>query len=379
MKCDHCGKQVPEGVFCTVCGAHQGTTAEVGDPKTRHMHFAAAPGEHVGQPSIFTTLFPHLGHGKIHELRYAFLGGLAVVVILTAAGLIVGALLSAIFLVPLLYILYLYEAQVYRDQPGTVLGFTLGGGIVLGVAFGVVSQLLIPASRESNTGQVLVNDVLLPVIQLVLMPLPALLLRGSKGFPETIDGLVFGTASGLGFSAALGVVRFSDVIGSQAVRNTDPGTWIYTMITAAVLVPLLLGTSSGIAAAALWRNGRGPRSGTLAAVAIPFALVVDVAFYLVGQVLSNQLLNGLIVIAFEAVPVAVLLVYARYLLHHSLLEEAADFGFTATVCPNCHKHVIAAGFCPSCGRALTAAPRAMQGAVKPAAAAAAPSGSGEGS
>lgn len=66
MRCDHCAHDVPDGVFCTRCGAHQGTTAELGDAKTREHRYAAHPGEHVAQPSMFTTLFPHLGHHKIH-------------------------------------------------------------------------------------------------------------------------------------------------------------------------------------------------------------------------------------------------------------------------------------------------------------------------
>ena len=50
---------------------------------------------------------------------------LAAIVVLVATGLIVAALLASIFLVPTLYIVYLYEAQVYRDEPAVVLGATL--------------------------------------------------------------------------------------------------------------------------------------------------------------------------------------------------------------------------------------------------------------
>jgi hypothetical protein len=33
------------------------------------------------------------------------------------------------------------------------------------------------------------------------------------------------------------------------------------------------------------------------------------------------------------------------------------------VCPHCHHHVMAAGFCPSCGAALDASPRRETGAI----------------
>src|SRR5215471_14519477 len=98
MRCDHCANDVPDGVFCTRCGAHQGTTAEVGDAKKRRHRYSAHPSEHVLQPAIFTTLFPHLGQTKVHEFRWAFVVGAAAILLLYVAGLITGALLVAIFL-----------------------------------------------------------------------------------------------------------------------------------------------------------------------------------------------------------------------------------------------------------------------------------------
>ena len=117
MRCDHCAHDVPDGVFCTLCGAHQGTTKESGGAKSRVNRYAAHPAEHVVQPSVFTTLFPHLGDHKIHEFKWAFAVGLAGVLLLYLAHLITAAILVSIFLVPVLYLIYLYEAQVYRDEP----------------------------------------------------------------------------------------------------------------------------------------------------------------------------------------------------------------------------------------------------------------------
>src|SRR5437763_11321507 len=139
MICDHCGTEVPEGVFCTHCGAHQGTH-EHGHPRTRHSRFAAHPGEHVLHPGIFTTLFPHLGHRKIHEFRWVFLGGLTGIFVLFVAGLITAALCVAALLLPLLYLLYLYEAQVYRAEPVRALGLLVVGGVGLGVGVTIATD-----------------------------------------------------------------------------------------------------------------------------------------------------------------------------------------------------------------------------------------------
>src|SRR6185437_14103298 len=111
MRCDHCAHDVPDGVFCTRCGAHQSTTGELGNP-------------------------------KIHEFRWAFAVGLVGIVVLYVSGLITAAILVATFLVPVLYLIYLYEAQVYRDEPAIVLGFTIGGGAILGIVLTIIERAL---------------------------------------------------------------------------------------------------------------------------------------------------------------------------------------------------------------------------------------------
>src|SRR5216683_482574 len=174
MRCDHCANDVPDGVFCTRCGAHQGTTGELSRAKTRSHRYAAHPAEHVLQPSIFTTIFPHLGHQKVHEFRWAFAVGLAGIFILYVAGLITAANLVAIFLVPVLYLIYLYEAQVYRDEPATVLGFTIGGGAVIGIVVTVIGRAIYnPFDYNQNPlggtsisiGALLIVGFLMPVVQ----------------------------------------------------------------------------------------------------------------------------------------------------------------------------------------------------------------------
>src|SRR5260370_37320560 len=99
VRCDHCANDVPDGVFCTRCGAHHGKIAEPAAAKARVNRYAAHPAEHVVQPSIFTTLFPHLGHTKIHAFRSASAVGLAGILSLYIAGLITAPVLCAYYLV----------------------------------------------------------------------------------------------------------------------------------------------------------------------------------------------------------------------------------------------------------------------------------------
>jgi RsiW-degrading membrane proteinase PrsW (M82 family) len=377
MRCDHCANDVPDGVFCTRCGAHQGTTHELGSAKKRTHNYAAHPAEHVMQPAVFTTLFPHLGHQKVHEFRWAFAVGLGGILVLYVAGLISAAILVAVFLVPVLYLIYLYEAQVYRDEPATVLGFTLGGGAVLGLVVTLIERAVYnPFSGVGNplhnaginVGAVLFLGLLVPVVQETVKPLPAMFLPNRKDFPETVDGLVFGIAAGLGFGLAESLVAFSTVLVSLPAHST-PGNWIYDLAMLAVFQPLLQGSATGMVAAAVWRYRRG-RLGGREIGGVAMAVIAHVAFSLGTQLLQDVAVAQLFVLVWQAVVVGALLVYVRYLLHHALMEEAAHMGFAETVCPNCHMHIVASGFCPNCGGALTAAPSSVKRTRKPAASAA---------
>jgi len=373
VRCDHCANDVPDGVFCTRCGAHQGTTGELRGAKSREHNYAAHPSEHVVQPSVFTTLFPLLGRQKVHEFRWAFAVGIAGIIVLYSAGLIAAAILVAIFLVPVLYLIYLYEAQVYRDEPATVLGFTIGGGVVIGLVVTLIERAVYnPYSGVGNplrgaglaAGTLLFLGVLVPVVQEVLKPLPALFLPSRADFPETVDGVVFGIAAGLGFSVAESLVAFSTALTSLPAYMT-PGNWIYQLATLAVFQPLLQGSATGMIAAAVWRYRRGRLAGReLGAVGI--AVGAHIAFSLGTQLLRDVAVAQLFVLVWQAAIVAGVLVYVRYLLHHSLLEEAAHMGYAETVCANCHMHIVASGFCPNCGMALTAAPTSIKRARKPA-------------
>jgi hypothetical protein len=366
VRCDHCANDVPDGVFCTRCGAHQGTTDEFGNAKSRVHRYAAHPAEHVAQPSVITTLFPHLGSHKVHEFRWALIAGLVGVVLLYVTGLIAAAILLSAFLVPVLYLIYLYEAQVYRDEPALVLGFTIGGGVVIGVVVTLAERFIFNpfqynpnplSSAGVSIGLLLGAGLVVPVVQEVLKAVPAIFLPNRSDFPETVDGLVFGVAAGLGFSFAETLIGFASVL--PTLGRVAPGNWIFSLATLAVFEPLLQGTATGLVVAAIWRYRRG-RLAAREIGGIALALIAHVAFAFGSLTLKEAAVNAFAVLVWQALVVGALLIYMRYLLHHALMEEAAHMGFSETVCPNCHMHIVASGFCPNCGVALTAAPNALK-------------------
>ena len=103
------------------------------------------------------------------------------------------------------------------------------------------------------------------------------------------------------------------------------------------------------------------------------ALLAHIAFSSGTQVLKDTSVNPLFILIWQAAIVGALLIYIRYLLHHALLEEAAHMGYAETVCPSCHMHIVASGFCPNCGMALTAVPNSIKRGRRPRVEAPAPS------
>jgi RsiW-degrading membrane proteinase PrsW (M82 family) len=357
MRCEHCGRDVPQGVFCTNCGAHQGT-GEIGHPQRRAAHFAAHPGEHVFQPAIFTTLFPHLGHRKVHEFRLIFLGGVAGIFILFFAGLITAALAVATLLIPVLYLLYLYEAQVYREEPILVLGLLALVTVAVGILVTIGTDALLSTEAKFSLtitgGSLVIIGVVIPLIQEVVKPLAALVLRTRPRFPETMDGLVFGVAAGLGFGVGESFVHFAKIY-SQLPVHSSPGDWIFPLISTSILVPLLQGTCTGLVVAAVWRVGRG-RADLLVLLGLVAAVGGHIAFSIVSQLFTNHGWSDLVILAWQALVVIILLVFVRLLLHRALLDEAAEIGLSEKYCSHDHIYVMAEGFCPTCGMALTAVP-----------------------
>lgn len=353
--CEHCGRDTPDEPFCTWCGAHRSSTG--GDAVTRRKDFAAHSGEHVSQPSVITTLLPHLPRHRVHEFRWGLIAGTGVVVALVGGGLIVASILAAAVLVPSLYLVYLYEAQVYRDEPAKILGLTMAAGIALGVVVSIIANAIwkvSPVHLPSGSGYILGACVVLPIVQEVLKPLPVLTLRSQAKFGETIDGLTFGVACGLGFAGAETIVNFSKVIATEPVHATS-GDWLATVLAITVLTPLLQGTCTGIIAAVLWKPTR--LSNPLYAVGLPIALGAHVLYSAISQILQDNNVSLYVVLFFQAAVVAGLLVYVRHVVHAALLDEAKDFGFQVVVCPHCRQTVGAAGFCPQCGGAVSAGPR----------------------
>ena len=142
VTCPHCGMTVPAGNFCGHCGAHLPSAST-----TRRHAFAAVPAERVARLSIVSTLFPHLPHRRGGAFRWALLAGSTAVVILAALHLFAPATIFAVFMLPVLYLLYLYEVEVYESEPWLLIGATMvAGAVAIVVICAGVTNLRMPAA-----------------------------------------------------------------------------------------------------------------------------------------------------------------------------------------------------------------------------------------
>ena len=333
---------MPDGEFCTHCGAHRDKGV------LRLHHFALHPGEHLATPSVVSTLMPRLAHQRTHLFRWGLLGGVAAVGVLAVTGLVVPAIWVAALLVPMLYISYLREADVFADAPMLVLLATVVAGAAVGVAMTAAGDAI--GKGLGAGGVVLLTAVLATVAEFLKPALPYLLLR--RRFPTTLDGLVFGVAAGAGFALAQTLVNLTGSLGGVGLR-VDPANWVFTLLSAALLIPLLHGSCSGLVAASVWRP-RGGHAAALRAAGLPLAVIAAVGFTAGSEVLDDAGLTPLFVLLWQAAVVAGVLVAVRLLIHASVLDEGAALGLREVRCQHCGRRLEASRFCPHCGALLSA-------------------------
>jgi RsiW-degrading membrane proteinase PrsW (M82 family) len=363
MHCEHCGREAPEGHFCAYCGAHL-PAADAGHSPTLRRHvYAANPREHVYQPNIISTFFPHLDVHRAQQFRWLLLV-LGVAVVLLGLGRYVPiAIVAAALLVPVLYLAYFYVVEIYEDEPIWVVGATFLLGGILGAALSIATyRLVLSQTQLSVTGvaptprYVLLTGIVLPVAGQILMLVGPLILYVTRPrFNEVLDGLVFGVASGLGFAAAQSIVYSWLLITGPLQPNGNPVSWALPVVRIALLVPLLYAATTGLICAALWlrrdttpiAHSIGPLAGLPAAVTLALlGLIVPSVgvIYFGGQLLNLIWYGGALV---------VLMLVVRHVLHVGLIEKARELGHAGTLrCPNCFHMVPDVPFCPNCGVAM---------------------------
>jgi len=347
---------VPEGDFCGHCGAHL-TTAST----TRRHAFAAVPSESVAHLSVVSTLFPHLTHRRGGAFRWSLVAGSALVVLLAAAHLFAPATAVATFLLPALYLLYLYEVEVYESEPWLVIGATMIAGAILGYAFTATlgaAAAQIGLTGDSNTAFLLAGLVVPIAAQVLMLAGPLFLYQFRSAFREPLDGLTFGAASALGFTLASSVTAVWPLIGGPLFGSGSATDWALRLLQAGILISLINASATGLITASLWLHRYDLRRSRVWYASILTTLLVALGAQILVGVLSFVIPDLVTQVVITALAAVGLLLYLRLVVHRALLAEGAlhEIGPDAP-CPECHRVVPTMLFCPACGVNRSASPK----------------------
>jgi ribosomal protein L32 len=364
VHCGSCGEEVPEGHFCVRCGAPLGDDPASAPASRTRGAFAAAPQERLNVPRLVSTLFPQLPRRSMASFQGALAFGVAVVLVLALLRVLPVALIAAAVLLPLLTLLYLYDVDIYEDEPTRVIGVTMIWGLVAGVGVGLLTRAVTSSGAtfvtQSRGTTIIYQGVLLPLLGIALMLAGPLALLRYKRFNDVLDGVTFGAAAAAAFAGAE-VITYSFSILSGGLR---PGgailEWLGRLTTIAVAIPVLEMAVIGSIAGAFWLRFRAPVRDreVLGVLGNPFlALIAGGILIVVGFSLQPLIRTGWWLLCLVVLDVLALL-WLRRLIHLGLLEESAEIPIGPPItCANCGAQTPKHTFCINCGISLQALPK----------------------
>lgn len=373
VECPVCQTEVPEGEFCGLCGLTLKEHGISGPGWLRIKAYSASPGEHLLRPNIVSSLFPRLSPSS----RMPFLLGLGVLLAaLVAATLfrLPAALITVAALgLPLLFLIYLQESDVFDDVPTGTLVATAGLGIGLGVGWVLLTGAVVAQAYDVGLGagiagsRILRDGLGIPVANLLLMLAPAVVVRLIRpGQRESLDGFAIGALGALMFTAAAQMTRLAPQFAGGMIAKARPMSGL--MVEAGIrgiAVPLMAAAVGGLIGTALWfarpANKKEQHRNYVRIALTVFTLVVLTMYALLGLVdvaRFPQILQLALHLAVSAVAVLAL----RIGLQMALLHEAHDeiLSDEPLLCTQCGHVVPDMAFCAACGAATRASSRSSR-------------------
>lgn len=287
------------------------------------------------------------------------------------------AVLLAAFAIPIVYVVYVYDVNLWEDEPVpvTLMAFMLTFVLAIGWTIGwlVLRGPQLPAVLgEAATPTVigfLITALLVPVVGEVLRQIGPVYLASRPKYDDLMDGLTFGIISGVAFSAGDTLVKQWPLITSGFVGTTDAGAWASLIFLEGFVKPLVIGTATGIACAEFSGLGEGydgftPRYFMRVAEAIGYNVLYFGGTYLLSF-LGNPTLVFILSIGWGLLLLAVLVIRVRTVLHYGLMEAVLEHKARAAgvgpegrldFCAKCEMPLLpGAAFCTACGFATRAA------------------------
>jgi hypothetical protein len=387
LECPRCRAELPQvALFCHICGQDQRS----GD-FARRRSFAARPDEPVASFALISSIMPRGAGHRPQTYRIALTIALVVAMIAAIFGAMPIAVLVAAFAVPVVYIVYIYDVNLWEDEPVIVTGlaFLLTGALTVGftilwtylrgpVPYGTTTYEG-SLSAAPTVGTFLLVALVVPIVGEAIRQIGPLLLASRPEFDDLMDGLTFGVISGVSYSCFDTLVRHWDLL-TGGLQGSDPGLWVSLIFLEGFVKPLIIGTASGIAVAEFSGLGRGydgftPRYFRGLGEAILANAAYQAGTYLFSFV-GNATLGVILSILWGLIILAILILRVRNVLHVGLMEAALERSVRAPgtgaareveYCAHCEMPLLEhSAFCNACGTAVrvqTKASRPKVGAV----------------
>lgn len=367
-ECPACQLTVPTATFCSSCGADLRISA--GGHLLRPKVFAAAPGEPIFLPMVTSTLFPRLRRRARMPFRHGLFLLLTALVAFSLLRLLGPFVITTSLGAEMLFVLYLWQSDVFRDIPRPALIVAPLLGAAFGVAWwlwtgGMIADSYgIPLAAGSQLLHVIDTGLITTLAGIVPMLLPAVVVRFLR-LPrrEALDGFVIGALGALSYSAAGTLTWLAPQFATDLLTDYGPWRLLEEAILYGFIDPLTTASVGGLLGLTLWfqpKRASGHRAGWSRA-ALVLLTVVAGGIYLAVYVVDAAQLDRTAEIAINLALSAVALVALRLGVQFALLHEIPDPSTGDPVgCVYCNQVVPDMPFCPLCGVAARAASRSVR-------------------
>lgn len=370
-ECPACHSTVPVATFCGDCGAQFQKPVDRWSTLLRPTVYANAHRETVWVPRVTSALFPRLAGAARKPYRLGLILTLTAVVVLSAMA--VQGPLGVISVIgwPLMFLIYVWDSDSFRDIPRRILVTAMLLGIGLGIATWLTVGKLIAGSYGLSTGSSLILlgeglnvGFLISLSAAALMLVPTLVTRL---FPmpvrESLDGFVVGAFGALWYSTAASTTILAPQFVEGLMEQEDSGRLFEDSLTYGIVSAIVTTAAGGVFGLALWfqperRAGRDPRHARLALI---LCAVIALAAYVGVWAIDGSSVMRVLDVAGKIVLAIVALIVVRCAVQIALLHEAPDPATRNPVlCVHCNRVVPAMPFCVACGSAARASSRSSR-------------------
>lgn len=366
--CPACHEAVPAAGFCGDCGADFDLPVTPMSVLLRPPTFAAAPREPITAPRMTSSLFPRLPKPARRPFRVALI--LLLLTTLVLSLLRANAPLEAVVVLggPLLFTMYMWESDVFRDLSRRALTVAALTGAVLAVAYWYVTGRMLAGSYGISTAAGMAIQNVLAGLALaitlggtVVMVLPPIVVRLLRiPVREPIDGYVIGAFGALSYMAAADITwMFPQVVAGLL---DSQGSWrlFCDAVTNGIIDPLCTVAFGGLVGLIIWFRPRGHNAGRTRMTLAAFTLLAA-GIYVLVWVVDSWALPYPAELAINLSLAVLTLLTTRCAIQIVLLHEAP--GQTTgdpILCVHCEKVVPDMPFCVSCGAAAKASSRSSR-------------------